>query len=73
MGGASHSARTACARKIALLNEVRKAMGEVMAIHNDEVSALLTEDFGRLADLDATLQAARDYKVSLIELYREHV
>jgi hypothetical protein len=48
-------------------------MGELMSIHNDEVSALLIEDFSRLAELDATLQTARDYKVSLIELYREHV
>jgi hypothetical protein len=37
------------------------------------VVALLAEDFERIADLRRTLQAARDHKASLIELYREHV
>jgi hypothetical protein len=62
-----------CPRKIELLAGIQNAMGELMAIHNNEVVALLAEDFERLAELRATLQAARNRKAGLIELYREHV
>ena len=44
-----------------------------MAIHNDEVTALLAEDFDRITELRIELPAARVHKASLIELYREHV
>src|SRR5205809_1061209 len=40
-----------CARKLALLQDVRTAMGALMAIHNDEVQALLREDFDGIAEL----------------------
>jgi hypothetical protein len=62
-----------CARKIALLREVQSAMGALMAIHNEEVAALLSEDFDAVEDLREKLQAARAHKASLIDLYREHV
>jgi hypothetical protein len=65
--------KTECVRKVELLKDIQIAMGELMAIHNSEVVALLAEDFERIADLRRTLQAARDHKASLIELYREHV
>ena len=58
---------------MALLEEVQTAMGALMAIHNDEVAALFREDFDRITELRAKLQAARSHKASLIELYREHV
>lgn len=48
-------------------------MGDLMAIHNEEVAALLIEDFDSIAQLRKKLQAARDRKASLIDLYREHV
>ena len=62
-----------CVRKMALLEDVRAAMGALMAIHNDEVAALLREDFDGIAELRKKLAAARAHKASLIELYREHV
>jgi len=62
-----------CARKVALLAEVQTAMGTLMAIHNEEFAALLSEDFDRIAELRTKLDAARANKRSLIELYREHV
>ena len=62
-----------CVRKLALLHEVQAAMGALMEIHNDEVAALLRGDFDTIAELRTRLQAARDHKASLIELYREHV
>lgn len=62
-----------CARKAALLAEVQAAMGALMAILNDEVAALLREDFDTISELRTKLQVARDHKASLIELYREHV
>jgi hypothetical protein len=62
-----------CARKMALLVEVQAAMGALMSIHNEEVAALLIEDFDSLAELRTKLQAARDRKASLIDLYSEHV
>ena len=65
--------KSECVRKVELLRDIQIAMGELMAIHNSEVVALLAEDFERIADLRRTLQAARDHKASLIELYREHV
>ena len=65
--------REECARKVALLQEVQAAMGALMAIHNDEVAALLTEDFDRITELRTKLSAARAHKASLIDLYREHV
>jgi hypothetical protein len=62
-----------CARKTALLAEVREAMGALMEIHSDEVAMLLAEDFDRVEELRAKIQSARSHKESLIELYREHV
>ena len=62
-----------CPRKVALLQDIQSAMGGLMAIHNDEVAALLREDFDSIAQLRTKLQAAREHKASLIELYREHV
>ena len=65
--------RIACPRKLILLQDVQKAMGELMEIHNGEVVALLAEDFVTLAELRSQLQAARKRKAGLIDLYREHV
>jgi hypothetical protein len=62
-----------CPLKIELLADIQTAMGELMSIHNDEVIALLAEDFDRLSQLRNTLQAARDRKARLLESYREHV
>jgi len=64
---------TECAEKLDLLKDIQAAMGELMAIHNNEVVALLAEDFDQVAQLKTTLQAARDRKARLIESYREHV
>ncbi len=66
-------AKADCAQKIALLEEVQKAMGALMAIHNDEMAALLREDFKEIAQLRRKLAAARDRKANAIDLYREHV
>jgi len=66
-------AKEECSRKLALLVEVQAAMGALMAIHNEEVAALLLEDFDSIAELRTKLQSARDHKASLIDLYREHV
>jgi hypothetical protein len=65
--------RPECARKIALLNDVRAAMDALMLIHSDEVTALLNEDFDRITELRIKLQTARERKAGLIELYRDHV
>ena len=62
-----------CARKTALLADVQAAMSSLMSIHNEEVAALLNEDFDRMTELKLKLQAARELKTSLMELYREHV
>ena len=65
--------RSKCARKMALLSDVRAAMDALMSIHNDEVTALLNEDFDRITELRIKLQTARERKAGLIELYRDHV
>jgi hypothetical protein len=65
--------KTECISKVAILKDIQAAMGDLMAIHNNEVVALLAEDFDQVAHLKTTLQAARDRKAKLIELYREHV
>ena len=53
--------------------DIQTAMGELMAIHNNEVVALLAEDFNKITELRTKLQAARTHKAGLIDLYREHV
>jgi hypothetical protein len=45
----------------------------LIVIHNDEIKALSREDFDAVKELRKTLQAARDHKASLIDLYREYV
>jgi hypothetical protein len=60
-------------RKTVLLGDVQAAMGAIMSIHNDEVAALLNEDFDQLSELATKLKAARERKASAIELYREHL
>ena len=62
-----------CARKLAILEDVRTAMHELMAIHDTELAVLLAEDFERLDHVRARLKTVRDHKAGLIELYREHV
>jgi len=62
-----------CPTKIELLKDIQTAMGELMSIHNNEVVALLAEDFDRVAQLKTTLQATRERKARLIDKYREHV
>ena len=62
-----------CPVKVELLKDIQAAMGELMSIHNNEVIALLAEDFERVSELKKTLQAVRDRKAKLIEQYREHV
>jgi len=62
-----------CSRKVELLAEVQAAMGALLAIHNEEVAALLKADFDRIAELRGKLEAAREYKGGVIELYREDV
>ena len=66
-------AKDECARKIVLQTGVQAAMGALLAIHNQEVAALLEDDFDKVEELRTMLQAARDHKASTIELYREHV
>ena len=66
-------AMSECPIKIELLKDIQTAMGELMSIHNNEVVALLAEDFERVAQLKTTLQAVRERKARLIEEYREHV
>ena len=62
-----------CARKMVLLEDIRTAMAALMQTHNDEVQALLKEDFDAVAEFELKLGAARAHKAELIELYREHV
>jgi hypothetical protein len=62
-----------CARKVALLRDIRTAMGDLMDIHNQEILALIGEDFTRAEDFTILLESARSRKVELIELYREHI
>jgi hypothetical protein len=62
-----------CARKLALLHDIKTAMSELMDIHNREMQALIAEDFTRAEDFSILLQSARSRKAELIELYREHV
>ena len=65
--------KAGCAQKIALLEDVQKAMGALMAIHNDEIAALLKEDFKEITRLRRKLAAARDSKANALDTYREHV
>jgi hypothetical protein len=62
-----------CPIKVELLKDIQTAMGELMSILNDEVIALLADDFGQVAHLKTTLHSVRERKARLIEEYREHV
>ena len=62
-----------CERKAVLLTAIQVAMGALTEIHNEEVAALLKNDFDTIDQLRAKLQAVRDHKNSLIDLYRTHV
>ena len=62
-----------CTRKIALLEDVQKEMGALMAIHSDEIAALLKKDFKEITKLRRKLAACRDRKAAAIDLYLEHV
>jgi hypothetical protein len=65
--------KSECPQKIALLASVQHAMGELMAIHNSEVVALLAEDFVLLDELRSKLRTARERKADMIDRYRAHV
>lgn len=59
--------------KLSYMANIRTAMHLLIVIHNDEIKALSREDFDAVKELRKTLQAARDHKASLIDLYREYV
>ena len=59
--------------KLALLRDVRAAMSDLLTIHNEEIEALLREDFDGMAELSKKLTTARAHKANLIELYRKHI
>ena len=73
LGILSDMSKPDCAKKIQLLETVQNEMGALMAIHNDEVAALLREDFKELIKLRRKLAAARDRKATAIDTYRDHV
>ena len=62
-----------CARKAALMEDIKAAMSKLMAIHNAEVEALLLENFTDMENFPAEIRIARERKASLIEEYRAHV
>jgi hypothetical protein len=62
-----------CPIKVEFLKDIQTAMGELMSIHNNEVVALLAEDFERVEQLKTMLHATRERKAKLMEDYREHV
>ena len=62
-----------CRRKIELLEGVQKEMGELMAIHSDEIAALLRKDAKEIIKLRRKLAAVRDRKATAIDLYLKHV
>ena len=64
---------TYCPRKAELIEQVRKAISELMLIHDDEMKALQAEDFELLDQLRVKLKASREHKAGLIDLYRDHV
>lgn len=66
-------AKQDCERKIALLKDVQKEMGALMAIHSDEIAALLRKDFKEIIRLRRRLAACRSRKAAAIDLYLEHV
>ena len=64
---------TDCGRKIELLEDVQKEMGELMTIHSEEIAALLRKDAKEIIRLRRKLAAARDRKAAAIDLYMKHV
>jgi hypothetical protein len=62
-----------CARKAALMEDIKTAMSKLMAIHNAEVEALLLESFADMENFPTEIRIARERKASLVEQYREHV
>lgn len=64
---------TECKRKIQLLEDVQKEMGVLMAIHSDEIAALLRKDSKEIIKLRRKLAAARDRKAAAIDVYLKHV
>jgi hypothetical protein len=73
MGGASYSRRANCSRKAALAEDLRKAIAEVMAIHESEMASIMAGDFDERPAFNLRLEAARRQKDSIVELYKEHV
>jgi hypothetical protein len=61
---AAAESRIGCSQKLALLQDVQRAMGELMEIHNSEVVALLAEDFVLLTELKSKLKKAREKKLA---------
>jgi hypothetical protein len=66
-------AKQDCEQKIALLEDVQKEMGALMAIHSDEIAALLRKDSKEIIRLRRKLAACRDRKAAAINLYLQHV
>lgn len=69
----SYGEAAVCFQKLSLLSARSDRDGRIDGDHNQGVIALLAEDLDRITELRASLQAARNHKARLIDLYREHV
>jgi hypothetical protein len=65
--------RESCAQKQVLIDDIRAAISEILQLHNEEFEAVLNGNFDSGPDFQERLRIAREHKVVLLDLYREHV
>lgn len=66
-------AATGCAEKQQLVDQIKRAVGEIVFIHAQEVDALLRGDLTTDETFQDRLQTARELKALLVERLRNHL
>ena len=62
-----------CPDKYGLMEDVRLAMSEVIALGNREMQAVIEGEFAKAEAIRSELVEVRKWKDSLIDSYRHHV
>jgi hypothetical protein len=62
-----------CTRKAELSPDVRAALTSLIKICNEELSAVMADDLGKINDVAVKLNAASSTRAALSRLYFEHL
>ena len=65
--------REVCPERQGLIEDIRLAMNQVVALNNREMQVVMSGEFAKIPAIKAELVEARKWKDSLLDAYYDHV